>query len=150
MFRLKKSTFSQKTSNHESKMNAFARAQSRFQMLTLLQIYHRNQCSKTWNSKCLALIAIMVGAFGVSPKVEGTSPPLSKKLLREHPLKTNADARTQLTFPMLTNGNVTLSHSLSLYICTKSSAYSYSSVRLSAYIMLHLGWICNRPCLSDG
>ena len=42
-----------------SKMNAVARARSTFQMLTLLQKYlhHQSLYSKTWDSKCLALIA---------------------------------------------------------------------------------------------
>ena len=42
-----------------SKMNAVARAQLTFQMLTLLKkyLYRQSQCSKTWDSKCLALIA---------------------------------------------------------------------------------------------
>ena len=42
-----------------SKMNAVARAQLIFQMLTLLQRYlHRqSQYSTTWNRKCVALIA---------------------------------------------------------------------------------------------
>ena len=42
-----------------SKMNAVARAQLTFQMLTLLQkyLYHQSQYSTTWGSRCLALIA---------------------------------------------------------------------------------------------
>ena len=43
-------------------MNVVARAQLAFQMLTLLQnyLYWQSQYSKTWDSKCLALIAQMV------------------------------------------------------------------------------------------
>ena len=42
-----------------SKMNAVARAQLTFQIVILLQkyLYRQSQCSKTWNSQCLALIA---------------------------------------------------------------------------------------------
>ena len=45
-----------------NQMNAVARAQLTFQMLTLLQtyLYHQSQYSKTWDWKCLALIAQMV------------------------------------------------------------------------------------------
>ena len=58
------------------KMNAVARAQLAFQMLTLLQkyLYHQSQYSKSWDSKCLALIAQMVRAFGMNPKVGGSRP----------------------------------------------------------------------------
>ena len=61
----------------ESKMNVVARAQSTFQMLTLLQkyLYHQSQYSKTWDNKCLALISQMVRAFGINPKVGGSSTP---------------------------------------------------------------------------
>ena len=78
-----------------SKMNAVARARSTFQMLTLLQKYlhHQSQYSKTWDRKCLALIAQQVRAFGINPKVGGSRPPqvetfsVSKTLTlsQEHP-----------------------------------------------------------------
>ena len=60
-----------------SKMNAVARAQLTYQMLTLLKkyLYCQSQCSKTWDSKCLALIAQQVRAFGINPKLWGSSPP---------------------------------------------------------------------------
>ena len=54
-----------RTSVRVSKINAVARAQLTFQMFTLLKkyLYHKSMCSKTWDSKCLALIAQMVRAF---------------------------------------------------------------------------------------
>ena len=60
----------------ELKMNAVPRAQLIFQMLTLLQkyLYRYSQYSKTWCSNCLALIAQMVRAFCMNPKVGGSSP----------------------------------------------------------------------------
>ena len=73
-------------------MNAVARAQLTFHMLTFLQkyLYRQSQYSKTWDNKCLALIAQM--AFGMNPKVRGSSPPrvafsVSKSLTlsQEHP-----------------------------------------------------------------
>ena len=76
-------------------MDAVARARLAFQMLTLLKKYlHRqSQYSKTWDSKCLALIALYVRAFGMNPKAGGSSPPqvetfsVSKTLTlsQEHP-----------------------------------------------------------------
>ena len=65
-----------RTSIHVSKRNAVAPAQLIFQMLTLLKKYryHQSQYSKTWDSKCLALIAQKVGAFGMNLKVWGSSP----------------------------------------------------------------------------
>ena len=47
-----------RTSVLVSKMNAVARPQLIFQMLTLLQkyVYHQSQYSTAWDSKCLALI----------------------------------------------------------------------------------------------
>ena len=58
-------------------MNAVARAQFTFQMLTLLKkyLYCQSQYSKTWDSKCLALIAQMVRALGMNPRNGGSSPP---------------------------------------------------------------------------
>ena len=52
-------------------MNAATRAQLTYQMLTLLQkyLYRQSQYSTTWDSKCLALVAQMVRAFGMNPKV---------------------------------------------------------------------------------
>ena len=66
-----------RTSVHVSKMNVVARAHWTFKMLTLLQKYRyrQTQCSITWESKCLALIAQMVRAFGMNPMVGGSSPP---------------------------------------------------------------------------
>ena len=57
-----------RTTFRVSKMNAIARAQLTFQMLTLLQkyLYGHSQYSKPWDSKCLALIAQMVRAFGMN------------------------------------------------------------------------------------
>ena len=57
-------------------MNAVARAQLTFQMLTSLQKYlhHQSQHSKTWDSKCLTLVAQTVRAIGMNPKVGGSSP----------------------------------------------------------------------------
>ena len=58
-------------------MNAVAYAQLTFQMLILLQkyLYWQSQYSNTWDSKCMALIAQVVRAFGMNPKVGGSSPP---------------------------------------------------------------------------
>ena len=96
-------------------MNAVARAQLAFQMLTLLEkyLYHQSQYSKTWDNKCLALITQMVRAFGMNPKVGGSSPSqvetfsLSKNFhifIRTSVgvSKMNAVARAQLAFQMLT------------------------------------------------
>ena len=49
-------------------------------MLTLLQkyLYHQSQYSATWDSKCLALIAQMVRAFGMNPK-RGVRVPLRSR-----------------------------------------------------------------------
>ena len=78
-----------------SKMNAVACAQLTFQMLTSLQkyLYRLSQYSKPWDRQYLALIAQMVRAFGMNPKVGGSSPPqvsfsVSKSftLSHEHPL----------------------------------------------------------------
>ena len=84
-----------RTSVRVSKMNAVARTQLTFQMLTLLikYLYRQSQCSKTWDNKCLALTIQMFRAFGMNPKIGGSSPPqveifsVSKTLtlLPEHP-----------------------------------------------------------------
>ena len=68
-----------------SKMNAVARAKLTYQMINLLQryIYHQNQCSKTWYSKCLALIVQWVTVFGMNPKVGGSSPLRSRHFLSQ-------------------------------------------------------------------
>ena len=98
-----------------SKMNVVSRARWTFQMLTLLQKYlhHQNQYSKTWDSKCLALIVQLVRAFGMNPKVGCSSPPQVEtfSVSKNHETfprtpvrvsKMNAVARAQLTFQMLT------------------------------------------------
>ena len=61
-------------------MNAVAHAQVTFQMLTLLKkyLYRQSQYSNTWDSKCLSLIAQVVSAFGMNPKVGGSSAPQAK------------------------------------------------------------------------
>ena len=66
-----------RTPIRESKMNALARAQLTFEMLTLLKkiLYHQSQYSITWDNKCLALIAQVVRQFGMNPKVGDSSPP---------------------------------------------------------------------------
>ena len=46
---------------------------------TWQNLYCQSQYSKTWDSKCMALIVQMVREFGMNPKVEGSSPP-SKSL----------------------------------------------------------------------
>ena len=46
---------------------------------TWKNLYCQSQYSKTWDSKCMVLIAQMVREFGMNPKVEGSSPP-SKSL----------------------------------------------------------------------
>ena len=96
-------------------MNVVARAQLTFEMLTLFQkyLYHKSQYSKTRGSKCLALIAQMVRAFGMNLKVGGSSTPqvetfsVSKNFdtftrTSVRVSKINAVARAQLTFQMLT------------------------------------------------
>ena len=109
-------TITTRTSVRVSKMNAVARAQLTLQMLTLLQkyLYRQSQCSKTWDNKCLVLMAQMVRSFGMNPKIGGSSPPqvetfsVSKTLplSQEHPSvrvsNMNAAARAQFTFQMLT------------------------------------------------
>ena len=65
------------------------------QMLTFLKkyLYRQSQYSNSWDSKCLALIAQMVTAFGMNLKVGCSSPPqvdtfsVSKTLTlsQEHP-----------------------------------------------------------------
>ena len=54
-----------------SEMNAVVREQLAFQMLALLKkyLYRQSPCSKSWDSKCLALIAQIVRAFGMNPEV---------------------------------------------------------------------------------
>ena len=52
-------------------------------------LYRQSQHSNTWDCKCLTLIAQMVRAFGMNPKVVGSSPPqvetfLSQKLWYFH------------------------------------------------------------------
>ena len=76
-FCLKNFGISTKTSFRVSKMNAVSRARLTFQMSTLLKKYLYRQCqySITWDIKCLALIAQIVRAFGMNPKVGGSSPP---------------------------------------------------------------------------
>ena len=66
-------------------MNAVARAQLTFQILHLLQkyLYRQSQCSETWHSKRLALIAQQVRAFGMNPKVWGSSSPKSRHFLSQ-------------------------------------------------------------------
>ena len=61
-------------------MKAVAHAKFTFQMLTSLKkyLYRQSQYKKTWDSKSLALIAQMVGAFGMNPKVGDSSPPLGR------------------------------------------------------------------------
>ena len=57
-------------------------------------LYRQSQYSNTWDSKCLALIAQVVRAFGMNPMVGGSSPPqvetfsVSKSLTlsQEYPL----------------------------------------------------------------
>ena len=58
-------------------MNAVAREQLTFQMLTLLQkyLYRHSQYSTTWDSKCLALIGQLARALGMNPKFGGSIPP---------------------------------------------------------------------------
>ena len=105
---------STRTSVRVSKMDAVARAQLTFQMLTLLQkyLYRQSQYSKTWDSKCLVLIAQIFRAFGMNPKI-GVRVPLrprhflsqkfatfKRTLVRVS--KTNAAVRAKLTFQMLT------------------------------------------------
>ena len=53
-----------------------------FKMLTLLQkyLYRKSQCSKTWDSTCLALIAQMVRSFGMNPKVVGFESPSGRDI----------------------------------------------------------------------
>ena len=47
-------------------------------------LYHQSQNSKTWDSKCLALIAQMVRTFSLNPKVGGSSPLRSRHFLSQN------------------------------------------------------------------
>ena len=103
-----------KTSVRALKMNAVARAQLAFQMLTLFAKYlhYQNQYSNTGRrSKCRALITQIVRAFGLNPKIGGSGPTqveafsVSKNTFTRTSVrvsKMNAVARAQLTFKMLT------------------------------------------------
>ena len=97
----------------KSTINGVALTQVTFQMLTLLKyLYCQSQYSNTWNSKDLALIAEVVRAVSIDPRVGGWSPPqvetfpllVFDTLIRTSicELKMNAVAHTQLTFQMLT------------------------------------------------
>ena len=57
-----------------------------FQTLTLLQkyLYSQSQYSNTWDRKCLAPIAQMVRAFGMNPKVVGSSSPQVVTFSQKH------------------------------------------------------------------
>ena len=90
-------------------MNAVARAQLTFHIITLLQkyLYRQSECSKTRDSKCLALIAKMVEEFSMNPKIGGSSPPQVEtfsvsKTLSVCVSKINAVACAQIAFQMLT------------------------------------------------
>ena len=81
-----------------------------FQMLILIhkKPYHQRQYSKTWDSKCLALIAQVVRAFGMHPKVGGSSRNIfylknfdTFRRTSVRVSKMNAVARAQLTFQRL-------------------------------------------------
>ena len=52
-------------------MNAVAHVQLTFRILTLLQkhLYHQSHYSNTRDSKCLAMIALVVRTLGINPKV---------------------------------------------------------------------------------
>ena len=58
-------------------MNAVAHAQLKFQMLTWTSKISAppEPVKKTWDSKCMALAAQMVRAFGMNPKVRCSSFP---------------------------------------------------------------------------
>ena len=68
----KSSTLSQEHPFLSRKLSCCPRTIS-FQMLTLLKKYlcRQRQCSRTWDSKCLALIARVVRAFDMNPRVGG-------------------------------------------------------------------------------
>ena len=72
IFCLKKFDTFTRTSAREF-MNVVAHAHLIFQMLSLLKkyLYNQSQFLKTWDSKCLVLIAQMGKAFGMNPKVGG-------------------------------------------------------------------------------
>ena len=62
-------------------------------------IYDRlGQCSKTWNRKCPG--SSNSRAFGMNPKVRGSSPPFARK--SERGSKMNGVSCAQLTFQILT------------------------------------------------
>ena len=75
-----------------SKMNDVARTQLKFQ-LNLRQKYlcHQSQYSKTWESKCLALIAQMAIVFGMNLKVGGWRPPQIETFSVSKPLTPGRD-----------------------------------------------------------
>ena len=77
------------TSVRETKMNVVSRAQSNFNFTTK-HLYHRTQYSTSCAIKCLALIAQMVRAVSMNPKLEGSGPPQLEtfsvsNLSHEHP-----------------------------------------------------------------
>ena len=87
---------------------------TKFCIYTPRHLYPQSQYSNTWDSKCLALIAQVVRAFGMNPKVGSLTPPQvetfsvskSSTLSQEHPFvsqKMNAVVGAQLTFLMLTS-----------------------------------------------
>ena len=127
-----------------SKINAVAHAQLTFQMWTLLKKYlyhHKSQYSKTWDCKCLALIAQMVRAFGMNPKVGGSSPSQVETFSVSQTFTTsvrvskmNAVAHAQLRFEILTL--------LKIYICIylhhKEKLFSMlSKLQIDSIINIH-------------
>ena len=118
-------------------MNAVARAQLAFQMLTLLNkyLYRQSQYSKTLDGKCLALIAQMIRAFGVNRKVGGSSPPqvetysVSKNFgtytrTSVRVSKKNAVAHPHLTFQML--------------ILLKNTLYSITAIMVPHWMIVNI------------
>ena len=65
-----------RTPVHVSNINAVARPIKKY-------LYRQSQCSNTWDSKCLVLIAQMVRAFGMNPPQVQTFS-VSKKLWHFH------------------------------------------------------------------
>ena len=93
-------------------MNVVSLTQFIFQMLILFKKMCTARASVQRHVTCLALIAQLVRAFGMNPKVGGSSPPqaetfsVSKTLAfsPDYPFvsKMNAVVSAQLTFQMLT------------------------------------------------
>ena len=109
-------------------INAVARAQLTFQRLTLLQNIYTARASvqKHWDSKCLALIAQMVRAFGMSPMVVVRVPLRSRHFLSQKfwrfPKNTQSCVENECCCPRtvnMSNVNFTSKISVTYFVSTE-------------------------------